>query len=77
MRKSLLLSLVLAIAVIGPAAAQRADRGSIRTETMSRVAGEGADQNLIWNIVGLVGLLGLLGLGTAHPDDSYHPSSLE
>jgi hypothetical protein len=77
MRKRLVLTLVLTLAVAGPTSAQRADRGNIRTETMSRVAGEGSDQNLIWNLIGLVGLLGLLGFRTAHPDDSYHPSSLE
>jgi hypothetical protein len=77
MRKRLILSLVLVTAVIGPAVAQNAQRGGVRTETMSRMAGEGADSDLIWNFIGLLGLLGLLGLRGEHPDDSYHPAALE
>ena len=33
--------------------------------------------DLIWNLIGLLGLLGLLGLRKQHPDDSYHPASIE
>ena len=77
MRTRIVFSLLLATTLIGPAAAQNAQRGGVRTETMSRMAGQGADNDLIWNILGLIGLLGLLGLQRGHPDDSYHPSSVE
>lgn len=77
MRTRILLSLLLITAPIGPAVAQDAQRGGVRTETMSRIAGQGADNDLIWNVIGLLGLLGLIGLGKSHPDDSYHPASLE
>jgi hypothetical protein len=80
MRIRMIVALVFATAVIGPAAAQQpADdnaRGGVRTETMSRLAG-GDDYDLIFNIVGLLGLLGLVGLQGEHSDDSYHPASIE
>ena len=77
MRKHLVISMILAIAVIGPASSQGAQRGGVRTETESRLAGQGADNDLIFNFLGLIGLLGLLGLRRGHPDDSYHPAALE
>ncbi len=77
MRTRIVATLILVTALIGPAAAQKAERGGIRTETMSRMAGEGADNDLIWNFIGLLGILGLLGFRQGHPDDSYHPASLE
>ena len=76
MRKSLLLSVVLVAALVGPAAAQDNERGGVRTETMSRES-EGVPKDLVWNLIGLLGLLGLLGLFREHADDSYHPASLE
>jgi hypothetical protein len=77
MRKRLVLSMVLAMTMIGPASSQGAQRGGVRTETESRLAGQGADNDLIFNFLGLIGLLGLLGLRRGHPDDSYHPAALE
>jgi hypothetical protein len=77
MRLRVVSLLLLATAVAGPAGAQRSpERGGVRTETMSRLAGEG-DLDLVWNIVGLIGLLGLLGFRQGHPDDSYHPTSID
>jgi hypothetical protein len=75
MRKRVVLALILATTLVGPAAAQN-DRGGVNTETQSRLAG-GSDPNLIWNILGLFGLIGLFGLRRDHPDDSYHPAPLE
>ncbi len=78
MRTRMIVALLLATAVTGPASAQRSeDRGGIPTETMSRLAGQDADNNLIWNLIGLLGLLGVLGMRKGHPDDSYHPAALE
>ena len=78
MRIRMIAALLLATAIIGPASAQGSqDRGGIPTETMDRLRGQGADNNLIWNLVGLLGLLGLLGIRRGHPDDSYHPAALE
>lgn len=77
MPKRILLSLFLVAAATGPAPAQDNRRGGVRTETMDRLADEQSGTDLIWNLVGLVGLLGLLGLRKGHPDDSYHPASLE
>jgi hypothetical protein len=77
MRKSLVLSLFLITSVVGPAVAQNAQRGGVRTETMERMSSQGGATDLIWNLIGLLGLLGLLGLRQEHPDDSYHPASLE
>jgi hypothetical protein len=76
MRTRIVLSLLLITAAIGPAAAQTGQRGGLRTETMERMSSQG-DPNLIWNLIGLIGLLGLLGFRQEHPDDSYHPSSLD
>jgi hypothetical protein len=76
MRTRIVLSLLLITAAIGPAAAQTGQRGGLRTETMDRMSSQG-DPNLIWNLIGLIGLLGLLGFRKEHPDDSYHPSSIE
>jgi hypothetical protein len=77
MRKRIVLSLLLVTATVGPAAAQSGQRGGIRSETESRRAGQGAENDLIWNFIGLLGLLGLLGMRQEHPDDSYHPASME
>ena len=76
MPKRIVLSLLLASAAVGPAAAQDT-RGGIRTETMDRIADRDAGMDLVWNLVGLIGLLGLMGLRKEHPEDSYHPASLE
>lgn len=79
MRIRMIAALLLATTVIGPASAQQPsdnDRGGIRTETMSRLAGQG-DNDLIWNLLGLLGLLGILGMRKEHPDDSYHPSAID
>jgi hypothetical protein len=77
MRKRMMLALILVASVAVPASAQQAQRGGVRTETQSRLAGERVSNDLIWNIVGLLGLLGLIGLRGEHPDDSYHPTSLD
>jgi hypothetical protein len=76
MTKRLVLSVLLLTAIVGPATAQET-RGGVRTETMERQASQDSGMDLIWNVVGLLGLLGLLGLGREHPDDSYHPASME
>ncbi len=76
MRQRIVLSLIAAAALVGPAAAQNAQRGGIRTETETRLA-EGSNPDLIWNIIGLFGLLGLAGFLRGPPDDSYHPSSVD
>jgi hypothetical protein len=65
-----------ATAAIGPASAQEAQRGGVRTETQERLAGQ-ASTDILWNALGLFGLLGLLGLRGEHADDSYHPASVE
>jgi hypothetical protein len=77
MRKRMMLALFLATLAIGPASAQQAQRGGIRTETQSRLAGQNGGYDLIWNAIGLLGLLGLIGLLPKHEEDSYHPASLE
>jgi hypothetical protein len=77
MPKRMMLALFLATLVIGPASAQQAEQGGVRTETMSRLAGENSGFNTLWNVIGLLGLLGLIGLLPKHEDDSYHPASLE
>jgi hypothetical protein len=66
-----------ATAAVGPASAQDAQRGGIRTETQDRLAGRDSGTDILWNALGLVGLLGLLGLRGDHADDSYHPSSVD
>jgi hypothetical protein len=78
MRKRIFISLLLLTSVaVGPASAQDGQRGGIRSETQSRLAGQGADNDLIWNFVGLLGLLGLIGLRKQHGEDSYHPALME
>jgi len=77
MPKRMMLALFLATLAIGPATAQQAQRGGIRTETASRLAGENSGNDVLWNVVGLLGLLGLIGLLPKHEEDSYHPASLE
>jgi hypothetical protein len=75
----MLVALILATAIVGPAAAQRADdneRGGVRTETQSRMAG-GNNLDLVLNVIGLFGLLGLAGIQGEHSDDSYHPAPIE
>jgi hypothetical protein len=58
-----------------PALAQQpTHRGGIPTETQRRLAKQNP---LPWDLLGLFGLFGLLGLGRRHPDDSYHPASME
>lgn len=76
MRKRML-ALFLVTLAVGPASAQQAERGGIRTETESRLAGQNGGFDLIWNAIGLLGLLGLIGLLPKHEEDSYHPASLE
>jgi|1186.fasta_scaffold212989_1 hypothetical protein len=76
MPKRLILPLILLTTVIGPASAQDA-RGSIRTETQERLAGQQRGSDLVWNLLGLVGLLGLLGVRKDHSEDSYHPAPIE
>jgi len=77
MRKRMMLALSLATLAVGPASAQEAQHGGVRTETMSRLAGQNSGYDLIWNAIGLLGLLGLIGLLPKHEEDSYHPASLE
>ncbi len=77
MRWRMVLALFLMTAAVGPAPAQNAQRGGLRTETQDRIA-SGSDQNdLIWNLIGLLGLIGLIGLLPQHEEDSYHPSSFD
>lgn len=77
MRGRMMLALFLATLAVGPASAQDNERGGVQTETMSRLAGQDASGNLLWNILGLFGLFGLLGLHNQHDEDSYHPSPIE
>ncbi|HZC37660.1 MAG TPA: WGxxGxxG family protein [Sphingomicrobium sp.] len=77
MPKRMMLALFLATLAVGPATAQQAENGGVRTETMSRLAGENSGFNTLWNVIGLLGLLGLIGLLPKHEDDSYHPASLD
>jgi hypothetical protein len=78
MRIRMIAALLLMSWAVGPAVAQSSqERGGVRTETMARLAGQGADNDLIWNAIGLLGLLGLMGLRKQHADDSYHPASME
>jgi hypothetical protein len=76
MRTRMLLALIFLTAAIGPASAQQARRGDVRSETQNRLADEG-NNDVIWNSIGLIGLLGLLGLRRQHSEDSYHPAALE
>jgi hypothetical protein len=79
MRKRMMLTLLLVMAVPGPASAQTQDqeRGGIRTETQDRLRQQDDLYDIIWNGLGLFGLLGLLGLRRPHSEDSYHPASME
>ena len=77
MPKRMMLALFLATLAVGPATAQQAEHGGVRTETMTRLAGENSGYDMIWNVIGLLGLLGLIGLLPKHEEDSYHPASLE
>jgi hypothetical protein len=72
----LILALLFMTTVVGPASAQN-ERGGLRTETMDRVASEGGQGDVIWNLVGLLGLIGLIGLLPQHEEDSYHPTSFD
>lgn len=77
MRWRLILALFLMTAAVGPAAAQNAQRGGLRTETQDRLASSSDQSDLIWNLIGLLGLIGLIGLLPQHEEDSYHPSSFD
>jgi hypothetical protein len=68
--------LIMAAAAVAPAAAQEREITGVPTETQRRLAK--GDPQVPWaDLVGLVGLVGLLGLRRRHPEDSYHPSSIE
>ena len=77
MRSRLILAaLLVTAAATPPALAQQPQgKGGIPTETQRRMAHQ--NDPLPWDWLGLIGLFGLLGLRTRHPDDSYHPASLE
>jgi hypothetical protein len=77
MRWRMILALFLMTVIIGPAAAQREQRGGLRTETEERLAEGNSSGDLIWNLIGLLGLIGLIGLLPQHEEDSYHPSSFD
>ena len=78
MRTRMIVALILATALVGPASAQPSDneRGGVRTETMSRLSG-GDTGDLMWNILGLFGILGVWGIRGEHAEDSYHPAPIE
>ena len=74
--RHLLTVFLLATAAAPPALAQQSqESGGIPTETQRRMAR--GDAPFQWDLLGLIGLVGLLGLARKHPDDSYHPSSIE
>jgi hypothetical protein len=54
-----------------------AQRGGQLTETQDRLANQGSQSDLMWNLVGLLGLVGLIGLLPQHEDDSYHPADVD
>lgn len=75
--KLLLTALLVAAAASPPALAQQSQEvGGIPTETQRRLARADSGQ-IPWDLLGLFGLLGFLGLRREHPEDSYHPASLE
>ena len=70
-----LLALAVAAAA-APAPAQENEITGVPTETQRRLAKGGPD--IPWaDLIGLVGLVGLLGLRKRHPEDAYHPSTIE
>lgn len=77
MRIRLLLAAFLVTAAAGPPALaqQTQESGGIPTETQRRIAR--GESEFPWDLLGLFGVFGLIGLTRKHPDDSYHPSSLE
>ena len=79
MRWRMILALLLMTVAVGPAAAQREQRGGLRTETEERrlLAERNGSGDLVWNLIGLFGLIGLIGLLPQHEEDSYHPSSFD
>jgi hypothetical protein len=77
MRWRMILALLLMTAASGPASAQQAQRGGLRTETQERMTSTSDRSDLLWNLVGLLGLIGLIGLLPQHEEDSYHPSSFD
>jgi hypothetical protein len=77
MRWRVIFAMLLMTIAVGPASAQQAERGGVRTETEERLANGSSGNDLLWNLLGLVGLLGLIGLLPQHEEDSYHPSSFD
>jgi hypothetical protein len=77
MPRRLILALFFMTAAIGPASAQTGQRGGLATETQDRLAEQGGQNDLIWNLIGLLGLIGLIGLLPQHEDDSYHPADID
>ena len=78
MRLRTFLPLILAatVATSVPAPAQQNEISGIPTETQERLAR--GEPDIPWlDLIGLVGLVGLLGLRRRHPEDGYHPSSIE
>ena len=73
--KLILAALLAATAASSPTFAQNQDVGGVQTETQRRRAQ--GEAPIPWDLLGLFGLLGVLGLRRRHPDDSYHPSSLD
>ena len=78
MRLRSMIPLVLAGMVLAsaPAPAQENENTGVPTETQSRLA-QGQQEIPWFDLIGLVGLVGLLGLRKRHPEDGYHPSSIE
>ena len=76
MRARMIVALIFLTVAIGPASAQQAQRGGIRSETESRLLDQGSN-DILWNSIGLLGLLGLLGFRRRHSEDSYHPASVD
>ena len=63
-------------AASAPAPAQQNEISGVPTETQRRLA-QGQPDIPWFDLIGLVGLLGLLGLRKRHPEDGYHPASIE